>query len=279
MLRGAAVGAASGGLLGGLIGAAAGGRGRDIALGAGIGVLAGGAVGAASGYYAARQRQVQDQASLSTIIGSDLASENAQIDRTQLAFNQLVDCRLMTAAAIRQDVRDGRLTRPQGQAMMTNLRSRMHRDIAIARQINGRIATRGAEFDTAIEAIAPGTKMQVAARTAAPPVQARPRASLPLRIRPEPTAPEVGRIGANERVTVQPAAGDFALVETAAGVRGYAPAASFPARRPAPPASATGSQGSFRELAASNIARRDNFSESVTDAERVAQGQGFELAG
>ena len=37
--------------------------------------------------------------------------------------------------------------------------------------------------------------------------------------------------------------------------------------------------GDFRQLAASNIARRDNFSESVENADRLAQGQGFELAG
>ena len=168
MLRGAAIGAATGGVLGGLVGLAAGGRGRDVAIGAGIGILAGGAVGAAGGYYAARQRQAQDQASLSAAIGGDLASENAQIDRTQLAFNQLVDCRLMAAEAIRQDVRSGRITPQTGQLMMGELRRRAQRDIAIARQINEKIGTRGAEFDTAIEAVSPGVKQEVAARAAAP---------------------------------------------------------------------------------------------------------------
>jgi hypothetical protein len=40
-----------------------------------------------------------------------------------------------------------------------------------------------------------------------------------------------------------------------------------------------GQDGEFRQLAATNIARRDNFSESVQNADRLAQGQGFELAG
>lgn len=277
MLRGAAIGAATGGVLGGLVGLAARGRGRDVAIGAGVGLLAGGAIGAAGGYYAARQRQAQDQANLSAAIGGDLATENAQIDRTQFAFNHLVDCRLLAAEAIRQDVRSGRIAAQTGQLMMGELRRRAQRDITIARQINEKIGTRGAEFDTAIEAVSPGVKQEAAARAAVPATPVRTRAPVPLRIRPEPNAPEVGRVAANEPVTVKPAPGNFALVETAGGIRGYAPAASFPLRLPATTTVNAGS-GSFRELAASNIARRDNFSASVTDAEKATQGQGFELA-
>ncbi len=280
IIRGAAIGAVSGGVLGGLIGAAATGRTRDIAIGAGAGVLAGGALGAAGGYLATRQRQAQDQASLSAAIGGDLASENAQLDRTQLAFNQLIDCRLMAAEAIRQDVRSGRTPAEAGRLQMADLRTRVQGDIAIARRINQQIGTRGAEFDTAIDAVAPGTRTEVASRTVVAPTPARPRAPVPLRIRPEPNAPEIGRVAANEPVRVKPARGDFALVETDGGLRGYAPAGSFPMRRQAGPAPASGAgDGSVRELAASNIAKRDNFSESVTNAERAAQGGGFELAG
>jgi hypothetical protein len=102
---------------------------------------------------------------------------------------------------------------------------------------------------------------------------------VPLRIRPEPTAPEIGRVAANEPVRVKPAGSNYALVETDGGLRGYAPASSFPGRRPAAAAAGGGNGGGVRELAASNIAKRDNFNESVTNAERAAQGQGFELAG
>jgi outer membrane lipoprotein SlyB len=279
MVRGAAIGAVSGGVLGGLIGAAATGRTRDIAIGAGAGVLAGGALGAAGGYLAAKQRQAQDQASLSAAIGGDLANENAQIDRTQFAFNQLIDCRLMAAEAIRQDVRSGRTAPEAGRLQMADLRTRVQQDIAIARKINQQIGTRGAEFDTAIDAVAPGTRTEVAARSATPPAPARPRAPVPLRIRPEPTAPEIGRVAANEPVRVKPAGSNYALVETDSGLRGYAPAGSFPGRRPAAAMPVGGEGGGVRELAASNIAKRDNFSESVTNAERAAQGGGFELAG
>jgi outer membrane lipoprotein SlyB len=280
MVRGAAIGAVSGGVLGGLIGAAATGRTRDIAIGAGAGVLAGGALGAAGGYLAAKRRQAQDQASLSAAIGGDLANENAQLDKTQLAFNQLIDCRLMAAEAIRQEVRSGRMPLEAGRQQMAALRERAQQDIAIARRINQQIGTRGAEFDTAIDAVAPEARTQVATRTAAPPAPARPRAPVPLRIRPEPTAPEIGRVAANEPVRVKPAGSNYALVEMDSGLRGYAPASSFPGRRPAAAAPVGGGDGGgVRELAASNIAKRDNFNESVINAERAAQGQGFELAG
>jgi hypothetical protein len=153
--------------------------------------------------------------------------------------------------------------------------------VALARAINDKIGTRGAEFDTAIETLAPGTKQMVGARVGQPrPVVTR--VSTPIRIRPEGGAPQIGQIGANEQVTVRPAQGNFALVETSSGVRGYVPAASVGVRGAGDPTAGVGGRGpdgEFRQLAASNIARRDNFAESVQNADRLAQGQGFELAG
>jgi hypothetical protein len=284
IIRGAAIGAVGGAALGALVAAASGGRGGNIATGAAIGAVAGGAAGAASGYFAARQQQAADQAALNRSIAGDLAAENAQLDRTQIAFNQLMDCRFGTAQRIRADLRSGRITRPQAEAAMTDLRARTQRDIQVAQNINGRITQRGAEFDTAIENVAPGTKQRALAGASIGrrvPVQSR--AAVPLKLRPDPAAPEVAQISPRERVTLQPASGGYALVETASGVRGYAPVGSFPearnlGSRPAL-AAAPANDGDVRSLAASNIARRDNFTESVANAERLAQGQGFELAG
>jgi outer membrane lipoprotein SlyB len=284
IIRGAAIGAVGGAALGVLVAAASGGRGGDLATGAAIGAVAGGAAGAASGYFAARQQQASDQAALNRSIAGDLAAENAQLDRTQVAFNQLMDCRFGTAQRIRADLRSGRITRPQAEAAMADIRARTQRDIQTAQNINGRITQRGAEFDTAIENVAPGTKQQVLAGASVGrrvPVQTR--AAVPLKLRPDPAAPEVAQVNPRERVTLQPASGGYALVETASGVRGYAPMGSFPearnlGSRPAV-AAAPANEGDVRSLAASNIARRDNFTESVANAERLAQGQGFELAG
>jgi hypothetical protein len=275
ILRGAAIGAGTGAIAGGLIAAATGRRGTDILAGAAIGAVAGGIVGGVGGYLQARQRQAQDQAGLMMAVGGDLRNENAQLDRTQLAFNQLLDCRVNTANRIRADVRGGRLSRDQGMSLMAYQRDLMRRDVALARAINEKIGTRGAEFDTAIETIAPGTKRTVQARRSAQPTTAR--VSAPIRIRPDAGAPSIGQISARDQVTVTPAAGNFALVETSSGVRGYVPASAVGARGLG--AEARGQDGDFRQLAASNIARRDNFSESVQTADRLAQGQGFELAG
>ncbi|WP_137181634.1 hypothetical protein [Roseomonas sp. AR75] len=284
IVRGAAIGAVGGAVLGGLLAAATGQRGSGIAAGAGIGALAGGLAGGATGYFQARQQQASDQASLNASIAGDLANENAQIDRTQLAFNQLMDCRFGTAQRIRTAYRDGTMTRPQAEASMAQVRALTQRDIQSAQAINGQISKRGTEFDTAIENVAPGTKAQVqlAGASVGRVVPVQTRTTVPLKLRPDPSAPEIARVNPRERVTLQPATGGFALVEAPGGVRGYAPASAFPEARnlgsPALEVTAVTAGNDVRSLAASNIARRDNFTESVSNAERAVQGQGFELA-
>lgn len=280
IIQGAAVGAVGGALIGGLIAAAAGGRSSNIAAGAAIGAVAGGVTGAAAGYWQARQQQAQDQAALNSVIAGDLAKENAELDRTQLAFNQLMDCRFAQAGRIRNDYAQRRLSREAAQAQMANLRAQVQRDVQLAQSINQRIAARGAEFDTAIENVAPGTKDRVlaGARTGRP-VPSQARSAVALKLRPDANAPDVARLNPREPVTIQSTTGGFALVETASGIRGYAPVSAFPeARNAARSPTVTGAQdGDVRSLAASNIARRDNFNESVANAERAVQG--FELAG
>lgn len=281
ILRGAAVGAGAGAIAGGLLAAATGRRGSDILAGAAIGALAGGVIGGTAGYIQARQRQSQDQGALVQAVGGDLQNENRQLAATQVAFNQLVDCRVNAASGIRTAVQSGRMSRDQGLALMSYQRDLMRRDVALAQQINQKIGTRGAEFDTAIETISPGVKGTVQARRA---VTARPttaRVSAPIRIRPDAGAAEIGKLDRNQAVTVTPAEGNFARVETSSGVVGYVPASAVGVRGLGTPEATVGGRGQdgeFRQLAASNIARRDNFSESVENADRLAQGQGFELA-
>lgn len=282
IIRGAVIGAAGGAILGGLVAAASGGRGRNVATGAAIGAVAGGAAGAAGGYFAARQRQAQDQAQLSQQIAQDVSTENASIDRSQRAFDLLMDCRFATVQRIRQDFAAQRLQRGQAQAMLNDVRGRVQRDVALARTINERMGTRGAEFDTAFDTVAPAAKAQAGARVGRPVPVTAPRA-VALTLRPDSGAPQVGQISARDRVTVRPAHSGFALVETESGLRGYAPASAFPGAagmaqaRQASPNDAPNT-GDVRQLAATNIARRDNFSESVATADRLAAGQGFELA-
>ena len=100
-------------------------------------------------------------------------------------------------------------------------------------------------------------------------------ATVPLRLRPEAGAPEIGRVAAGQAVTVRLAQSGFALVE-GSGLRGYAPSGAFQVAERAAPA-LSGPGGQVRVLAASNIAKRDNFAESLALA-REAAVSGFELA-
>ncbi len=276
ILKGAAAGALTGALIGGL----ATGRWQGALIGAGAGLVA----GAATGYLVALQQRNADQMQLNAAIANDLSRENAQLDRTQIAFNQLMDCRFNRAQQIREAYRQGRLPQGVAQAQMADLQARTGRDIQLAQTINQRIGTRGAEFDTAIEAVAPGTKDTVmAGKSRVATVSTRTAAVVPLRLRPDPSSPIIGTVPAAQTVQVRPSTGGFAQVSAPSGQTGYAEVSSFrgtPAARltSAPdPASMGSSGGDVRTLAASNIARRENFTESVGSAQRAA-ASGFELA-
>jgi len=276
ILQGAAIGAVGGALIGGL----ASGRWE----GALVGALAGGAAGAATGYWVAVQRQAQDQAAVTAQIVNDLSRENAQLDRTQVAFDQLMDCRFLTAERVRVAVREGRISRQAGLAQMADIRARTEADIRLARTISGRIGTRGAEFDTAIDNVVPGGKesVQRAVASRSQSVRVTARQSVPVRLTPSSSSVQVAQVNAREVVSARPGRDGYTLIETSTGVRGYAPASAFQATRGQAAAlgeapAATG--GDVRSLAATNLVRREGFNDSVGNVERFAQSGGFELAG
>lgn len=272
IMKGALIGAAGGAMLGGLLG----GNFRGVAIGAATGAIA----GAAAGYWMALNQQSRDQAVLAGRVQQDLGRENAEIDRTQQAFDALMDCRFGQAKAVRQDVAARTLTPEQGRARMDQVRAWTDRDIALARQITGRLETRGAEFETAAENLSPGTKEQIAARKAAAPGarQAVATRAAPVRLRPDPASPEIATLQPRDSVLVTGGRDGFALVETPAGLRGYAPADTLRSgsARVAAPRGSAGGGDDVRTLASTNVAKRDNFSESVQVAER-ASASGFEL--
>ncbi|WP_291297324.1 SH3 domain-containing protein [Elioraea sp.] len=272
IMKGAFIGAAGGALLGGLLSGSA----RGAAIGAATGAIA----GAATGYWVALNQQSRDQAVLAGRVQGDIGRENAEIDRTQQAFNALMDCRFAQAKAVRTDVADRRITPDQGQARMTQIRGWADRDIANARQINARLETRGAEFEVAADNLSPGTKDQIAAQKAAAPAsrQAVATRAAPVRLRPDPAAPEIASLAPRDTVTVTGGRDGFALIETPSGMRGYAPADTLRVgnARVVTPSSATASGDDVRTLAATNVAKRDNFNQSVQVAERASAG-GFEL--
>lgn len=221
-----------------------------------------------------------------TGLDAEMTRENADLDSLQIAFDSLLYCRWIEARTVRADLTAGRVPRPQAEARMAALRARLRADLDRARTVLAELEQRAAAREAALEAVAPGSRETAArsrrARGAATSVVAA--ATVPLRLRPDAGAPEVGRVAAGQNVTVRPAENGFAYVEGGGGqVRGYAAAAAFQAaeRALAAQRAAEGrdspTTAAIRRLAATNIARRDNFSESVTLAENAAVS-GFELA-
>ncbi len=275
ILTGAAIGAATGGLAGALLG--------GNLKGALIGAVAGGALGAAGGYLSALQQQQSDQAGMFNQMQGDISRENAQIDRTQIAFDQLVDCRFRAAQTIREAYAQHRMDRSSAVAAMAQIKSRAERDLALARQINEQISGRTQQFEVAADTLAPGTAAAVAPP---PPTRAIIRQAAALKLRPDPAAPDIGQLQPRQPVTVTSRRDGYALVETAQGNTGYAPQSALqgpaPVTRTIRPAAqaATGAPPpeEVRTLAGSNAARRDTFSESVAVTQQ-ATSSGFELAG
>lgn len=276
-----------GAVIGGLLGAASGALIGGDARGAAIGAAAGVAAGAAAGYWTAVRQQQHDQAGMFAQVQGDLSRENAQIDRTQLAFDQLMDCRFAQARQINLLYTQHQIDRPTAVAQMAVVRQRAQRDLAYAKQLDTKIAQRGQQFDVAADNVAPAASSTPAFVSAqsAPLKPATVRRASTLKLRPDPAAPDVVQVAAKEPVQVTVKRGDYALVQTGAGVRGYAPVAdlqqtsgsrSVPVNVPSAPTVASGSD--VRTLDGSNAARRDAFSQSVAVSE-TAVASGFEVAG
>lgn len=278
-----------------------------LAVGAGVGAAAGAAVGS---YLEQRRREAgEDEAALSRLVASDLERENAGLDQAQRAFDDLLDCRVRTAQEVREAARSGALPAPEAQARLAEIQERTRRDVELAKRVTARVGERGSDLDTAIDALAPEVRPQVASANAAAQAVVVPAvavAPVPVRVRPDPVAPAVAQVPPRQPVQVRPArTPGFAVVETESGQRlGYAPVEAFATRgagsaapvrlaapaspfalppgaaapaAAAPEAGAAAPAGRLRSFAATNIARRDNFIESVRNAESLAT-RGFETA-
>lgn len=283
ILQGAAIGAGAGALAGGLLGGLATGNWRGAGIGALAGGVAGGVIGGSTAYWQGLQQQRMDQASLYSRVSLDLERENVQIDKTQLAFDQLVDCRFRQAAAINADYAAHRIDRATAEAAMAGVRQHAVKDVQLARLINQQIQDRGQQFGVATNNIDPGAAAATAGASQAPRQSAMVRTAAPLKVRPDPSAPDIARLQPSQPVTVSPGRNGYALVETSSGARGYVSAADLQGasgRRSIGVATTTpGATGSdIRTLAGSNAARRDDFAQSVAVTEK-AETTGFELGG
>ena len=220
-----------------------------------------------------------DQAG-SAALETALAQENSELDALQIAFDALLYCRWIEARTIRAELAAGRTARPVAEQRMAALRARLQRDLARAQAVLATLEQRDAERAAIVDSAAPGVRAAAQASRTGVATTRRvvAAATVPLRLRPEAAAPEIGRVPAGQAVTVRPAQSGFAVVEGQGGLRGYAPSGAFQvAERAAAQSAAPGAGGPVRLLAASNIAKRDNFAESLSLA-REAAVSGFELA-
>lgn len=282
ILQGAAIGAGTGALAGGLLGGLATGNWRGAGFGALAGGIAGGVIGGSTAYWSALQQQHMDQASLYSHVSLDLERENAQIDKTQLAFDQLVDCRYQQARAINAAYAAHRIDRATAEAQMAVVRQRAAKDVALARLINQQIQDRGGQFGVAASNVDPGAAAAISARPAT--AQSQPavvRSAAPIKLRPDPGAPDVAQLQPHEAVTVSPGRNGYALVQTSSGQQGYVSASSLQGSGGRGISVATtapiATSSDIRTLAGSNAARRDDFAQSVTVTEQQ-QSSGFELS-
>jgi hypothetical protein len=288
ILQGAALGAVGGALLGGL----ASGNLK----GALIGAAAGGAVGAAGGYWEALQQQNQNTEQLESTVEGNLSAENAQIDKTQLAFNEDMDCRFEQAAQIEAAYKAGSVTEAQAAAALSAQKTLAQRDLQLAQTINGQIQSRGAQFDTAADNLDGGSAPPASVAALSKPAVMK-RATT-LLLRPDPDAPPVGSVTRHEDVTVTGVSGDYALVQADDGSSGYAPLEDVreahtyraiivpPSQQiPAPVARASSvpvassapSTAAVKQLDGSNAASRDAFAQNVA-VSQSAVSNGFQLA-
>ncbi len=275
ILTGAAVGAVGGGLIGGL----AGGNWKDALIGA----AAGGVAGAAGGYWEALQKQSQDTATLDATVENNLTTENAQIDSTQIAFNNDMDCRFEQAQTIRAQLAAGQITQDQATSQMAQVKTLAQRDLALAQQIDGQIASRGAQFDTAVTNLNNGAPPPTE-DTAELDTPASIRRATPVYLRPDPASPVVGQLNRHQAVTLNATSNGYALIQTDTGTQGFAPISAVGApgstraihvHAPADNAASDGTP--VQQLAGSNAASRDAFAQSVS-VSRSAVNNGFQLS-
>ena len=157
MLKGAAIGAGVGALSGALIG--------GNLKGALIGAAAGAALGSLGGYWNAKMEQGRAQAI--TGVMSDLDTENQNLNRTQVALDQLVGCRRAAIAQVKADYKAKRITKPEAEQRLAGIRGQLDKDYAIASTINQNIVKRRDEYLVAADNIEPGSAEKTRTQNAA----------------------------------------------------------------------------------------------------------------
>lgn len=178
----------------------------------------------------------------------ELQSESNALERLQIAFGRLVQCRRAEAR-----------TAPGAAVQLSQ-------EAAQAAMIRDLVEARGQRLDAAVERAAPGARSAIAAALATPAApQAVSGTTVELRLRPDFTSAIVARMPPGTRARLQAGPGDFALADAGPGARGYAPASAFIL---VPEVQVAGGYpgGGLLSLAATGTARRAAFAQAVAIA-------------
>lgn len=178
----------------------------------------------------------------------ELQSEANALERVQIAFGSLLQCRWAEAKTS-----PGATVRLQGDAAQ----AAMIRDLAEAR---------GRRLDAAVERASPGARSAIAAALATPTTpMAVTGTTVELRLRPDAGSALIARLPPGTRARIQPGPGELVLADAGRDARGYAPAAAFIL---VPEVQIAGGFPTSRllSLAATGAARRAAFAQAVAMA-------------
>ena len=257
-----AAGAVTGALLGVGLAVLSGRRDAGTLVGSAV---VGGVAGGAAGYWLRKRQQAKNDEALYASMAQDLRAENAQIDRTQLAFDQLVQCRRQEADRVKADFAAGTIDETTARTRMAAVRQRYDQDVEKARAISQKVGERSTNFQFANEQVNPQPYLAVRSDV--------------LRSQPAATASEIGRITAGTIYSASRTNDTWSKIVLPNGLQGFveASALSAPPQPGAtgavPPPAQTVAEGSgdrqeVAQTTSTNLAKRDRFAESVQVASR-----------
>lgn len=159
MLKGAAAGA----LAGAGIALLAGGNLQQTLGAAAAGAIVGGIVG---GFWNQLVQQNGRDGAVQSVIGS-ARTETENLNKTQVALDNLVSCRRQSIAAVKSDYKKKKITKEEGENRLAVIRQQLAKDYEIASDINKNVAKRQDEYLYAMDQIEPGSSQRIKSSPAA----------------------------------------------------------------------------------------------------------------
>lgn len=201
---------------------------------------------AVAGYFSEPEPRPASRGTLEV----ELQSESNALERMQIAFGTLVQCRWAEGKAA------------------PSAALRLRQEAEQAAMIRNVAEARGRRLDAAVDRTVPGARATIAAGAVAPSPDAVTGTTVDLRLRPDMTSPIVARLPPGTRARLQQeGAGGFVLADAGPQARGYAPGGAFIM---VPEVQVAGGYARSRlvSLAATGAARRAAFGRAIALAEQ-----------